>query len=87
MSNNILELRNVRHSYHMGQKTINILKGINFNLPRGEWCCVYGASGSGKTTLLNLVGGLEKAETGKVIICGETPAEMSRSKAALFQAI
>ena len=86
MSKKILELRDIRHSYKMGSKTIDILKGINFVLNQGEWCCIYGASGSGKTTLLNLIGGLETPTRGKIAVCGEVPAEMSRNKAASFRA-
>ncbi|MBR7121743.1 MAG: ABC transporter ATP-binding protein [Lentisphaeria bacterium] len=86
MSKKILELRNVRHSYQMGQKTIDILKGVNFVLDQGEWCCIYGASGSGKTTLLNLIGGLEIPQSGKITVCGEVPAEMSGNQAAAFRA-
>lgn len=86
MSKKILELRDVRHSYQMGSKRLDILKGVNFTLDQGEWCCIYGASGSGKTTLLNLIGGLETPVSGKIAVCGEIPAEMSRNKAAAFRA-
>ncbi|MBO5667726.1 MAG: ABC transporter ATP-binding protein [Lentisphaeria bacterium] len=86
MSKNILQLDSLRHSYRMGQNTLEILKGVNFTLEPGEWCCIFGASGSGKTTLLNLIGGLERPESGRIIICDENLAAMSRRKAAAFRA-
>ena len=70
----------------MGENTLEILKGINFSLQQGEWCCVYGASGSGKTTLLNLVGGLEQPTEGTVIIDGVDLATLSRKNTAGFRA-
>lgn len=86
MNNQILKLDSIHHSYRMGQNTLEILKGVNFTLSAGEWCCIFGASGSGKTTLLNLIGGLEKPASGSVVICGEDLASMSRRKAAAFRA-
>lgn len=86
MSKNILQLKNLHHSYKMGNSTLEILKGIDFTLKQGEWCCVYGASGSGKTTLLNLIGGLEKPAAGEIYIDGINLAGLSGSAAARFRA-
>ena len=86
MSKEIIKLQNVRRAYRMGKNTLEIIKGVNFTLNAGEWCCVYGASGSGKTTLLNLIGGLELPDEGTVSICGQIPAKLPRSKAAAFRA-
>ena len=82
----ILALENIHHSYRMGGNSLEILKGVNFSLYQGEWCCIYGASGSGKTTLLNLIGGLESPTEGKIIIRGTDPGELSRRAAAKFRA-
>ena len=82
----ILSLIDVRRSYRMGKHELPVLKGVDFTLDRGEWCCVYGASGSGKTTLLNLIGGLEKPDSGKISILGEELSGMSRRRAAAFRA-
>ena len=86
MSKEILNLNNVRRSYKMGGKTLEVLRGVDLSLKEGQWCCIYGASGSGKTTLLNLIGGLEMPDDGKITVCGKVPAEMNRSQAALFRA-
>ena len=86
MNNIVLELANIRHAYRMGKNSLEILKGVNFKLFQGEWCCIYGASGSGKTTLLNLIGGLEQPTSGTVTVGGVDPAQLSRRSAAKFRA-
>ena len=86
MNKEILKLQDVRRTYKMGKNSLNILKGVNFSLSEGEWCCIYGASGSGKTTLLNLIGGLEVPDFGTITVCGKEPARMSRRQAAAFRA-
>ena len=85
MSDNIIEFKNVCRSYKMGNKTLDVLKGVDFSLARGEWCCIYGASGSGKTTLLNLAGLLEKPDSGTVIISGKDTGKFSRHTSASFR--
>ena len=63
----------------------DMIKGVDFTLERGEWVCIYGASGSGKTTLLNIIGLLERPDSGKICF-GETDASnLSRSQAAKFR--
>ena len=86
MNKPVLVLDDIRHAYRMGKNSLEILKGVNFTLHQGEWCCIYGASGSGKTTLLNLIGGLELPTSGSVTIGGVNPAELSRRAAAKFRA-
>ena len=87
MSNSdILILRDIHHSYKMGPNRLEVLKGVNFTLNAGQWCCVYGASGSGKTTLLNVIGGLEKPDCGTVNICSCDTATLSRRQAGAFRA-
>ena len=86
MNDPILTLEKICHSYRMGQNTLEILKGVDFSLSPGEWCCIYGASGSGKTTLLNLIGGLERPVSGTITIGGVVPAQLSRRAAAKFRA-
>lgn len=86
MSKNILTLHNVHRTYRMGKNALHILKGVNFSLKYGNWCCIYGASGSGKTTLLNLIGGLEAPDQGEITICQSAFSGMSRRQAAAFRA-
>jgi ABC-type lipoprotein export system ATPase subunit len=86
MNNDILILDDLHRTYHTGGKDLEVLKGVNLTLSAGEWCCIFGASGSGKTTLLNLIGLLEKPDQGKIILCGQDTAGLSRSQIARFRA-
>lgn len=85
MSKPVLFLKDVRKSYKVGSGKLEVLKGVDFTLEQGEWVCIYGASGSGKTTLLNIIGLLERPDSGKICF-GETDASsLSRSQAAKFR--
>lgn len=83
---NMLEVSGVKRSYRMGNNTLNVLRGIDFSLKTGEWCCIVGASGSGKTTLLNLIGTLERPDEGIIRITGEDVSAIGRRAAAKFRA-
>jgi len=65
-----VELRNLRKSFKLGGKTIEVLKGVNLRLKKGEILAITGVSGVGKTTLLHIIGGIEKPTSGRVIIDG-----------------
>ena len=56
----IIEVKNVRKEYPIGDETVVALKRINLSVSRGEICCIFGTSGSGKSTLLNQLAGMEK---------------------------
>ena len=83
---NMLEIAGVKRSYRMGNNTLEVLRGIDLSLKTGEWCCIVGASGSGKTTLLNLIGTLERPDSGVIRIAGEDVATIGRRAAAKFRA-
>ena len=83
---NMLEVSGVKRSYRMGDNILNVLRGIDFSLKTGEWCCIVGASGSGKTTLLNLIGTLERPDEGIIRIAGEDVSAIGRRAAAKFRA-
>jgi lipoprotein-releasing system ATP-binding protein len=61
---------NIFKSYVSGAETLHILRGVSFGIPRGISVAVSGQSGSGKSTLLNILGGLDRADSGTVIIGG-----------------
>ena len=82
---NMININELHHSYMMGREKLDILKGVNFSLENGKWCCVYGASGSGKTTLLNLLGALEKPCSGTIMINGYDISRLNRRQAAEFR--
>lgn len=62
----VLRARNVRKLYQMGEVEVQALRGVDFELRRGELLVLLGASGSGKSTLLNIVGGLDVPTSGEV---------------------
>ncbi|MFC2062185.1 ABC transporter ATP-binding protein [Elusimicrobiota bacterium] len=64
---NILDLQQLNKSYLQGDRCIEVLKGINLKFYKGKWYTLYGSSGSGKTTLLNIIGGIEKPDSGKIL--------------------
>ena len=67
-NHNLLNIKNLSHSYYQGLKKILVLDNINFTLKKGEMVGLVGPSGSGKTTLLNLIGLMEKTQSGEIYI-------------------
>ena len=65
----VLELREVRKSYHSGRSDLEVLKGISFTVQEGETVSIIGPSGSGKTTLLGICAGLDQPTSGEVMLC------------------
>lgn len=72
-----LEIRDLKKSYGEGDNRVDVLKGINFEVGKGEICVLLGPSGSGKSTLLNIIGGIDNAAGGYVAIDGEKTANMN----------
>jgi putative ABC transport system ATP-binding protein len=64
----LIKFKNVIKSYNIGEKTYNALDGINFSINKGEFVVILGPSGAGKSTLLNLLGGMDKATSGQIIV-------------------
>ena len=72
-----LEIHDLRKGFGEGENRTEVLKGISFEVERGEICVLLGPSGSGKSTLLNIIGGIDNADAGYVAIDGERTADMS----------
>ena len=64
----ILSARNLKKTFQDGDNTLQVLKGVNFDLDKGDILTIKGASGSGKSTLLSLLGTLDKPDSGEIII-------------------
>ncbi len=65
-----IEFSNVTKKYKMGEVTIDALCGVNFSLEKGEFVIVAGESGAGKSTLLNILGGMDRATGGTIVVDG-----------------
>ena len=81
----IIELKNVKKIYHMGNEKIKAVNGVSFEINKGEFCCLLGTSGSGKATLLNLMAGIEKASSGEILLKGYDIRNMSEKNLADFR--
>jgi putative ABC transport system ATP-binding protein len=83
----LVEVRGVTKTYWRGGEKIEVLHGIDLDLPRGDFVALMGPSGSGKTTLLNLIGGLDTPTAGSIVVDGRridrlSSGELSRWRAA-----
>ena len=75
----LMEGKNIRKRYRTGEVELEVLKGIDFQLRRGEFVVILGQSGSGKTTLLNVIGGMTRASEGELYYKNQ-PLHMSDEK-------
>ena len=66
-----LELKNIKKSYYLGKEEFPVLKGISLDFELGEFVSILGESGGGKSTLMNIIGGLDRAFEGEVIVNGQ----------------
>jgi lipoprotein-releasing system ATP-binding protein len=80
MSNVILQCEQLKKRYQQGDLDVDVLKGVDLTINKGERVAIMGASGSGKSTLLHLLGGLEKSTSGRVILAGENLNTISAKK-------
>lgn len=76
----MVRVENVHKSYGQGAGAVHALRGVSFELPRGELVALRGRSGSGKTTLLNVVGGLDTPDEGRVHVEGRDLSELGEDE-------
>lgn len=81
----VIEVRNVKKIYRMGNERITAVDDVSFDIYKGEFCCLLGTSGSGKSTLLNLMAGIEKLTSGQIIIKGKNIHKMNEKNLAKFR--
>lgn len=72
-----IEISNVKKHFGEGDSRVDVLKGIDIEIEKGEMCVLLGPSGSGKSTLLNIIGGIDEADEGYISINGEKTANMN----------
>lgn len=80
-----LEIRGIKKSFGTGDSRVNVLKGLNLDIEKGEFCVLLGPSGSGKSTLLNIIGGIDGADEGSITIEGERLEDMTEKKLSLYR--
>ncbi len=81
----LIEIKNLRKVYRMGNEKIVALDNINLTINQGEICCLFGTSGSGKSTLLNMLAGLEKPTSGDIFIKNKNIAKLDETQLAIFR--
>ncbi|MBZ0207008.1 MAG: ABC transporter ATP-binding protein [Flavobacteriales bacterium] len=78
----MIQLKNIRKSYHMGSNVLQVLKGIDLHIREGEMVSIMGSSGSGKSTLLNIIGILDNADSGEYHLDGLAIKNLTETRAA-----
>ncbi len=82
----LVRVRDVHKHFTRGSERIDVLKGVNLEIPQGDFLALMGPSGSGKTTLLNLLGGLDTPTGGSVDVAGVTVSALSSSQLSKWRA-
>jgi putative ABC transport system ATP-binding protein len=85
MSDALVQVRDVHKVYRRGSEKIDVLQGLNLEVPQGDFLALMGPSGSGKTTLLNMIGGLDQPTTGHVVVAGEDLSKASSKQLARWR--
>lgn len=80
-----LKIEGIKKSFGSGENRVEVLKGLNLEIERGEFCVLLGPSGSGKSTLLNIIGGIDGADDGSITIEGERLEDMSEKRLSLYR--
>lgn len=85
MSEEILRVENLTKKYGKGENEIVAIDNISFSVNKGEFVAIVGSSGSGKSTLLHLIGGVDRATSGNILIEGKNISELNDDELAIFR--
>lgn len=80
-----LEISDLKKSFGEGDSKVQVLKGIDLSVDKGEICVLLGPSGSGKSTLLNIIGGIDSPDSGYVSIDGEKMVDMTEKRLTRYR--
>jgi lipoprotein-releasing system ATP-binding protein len=85
MNELLIMARDLGRTYRLGKRSLNVLRGVNLEVARGDFLALRGASGAGKSTLLHLLGGLDVPDAGEIYFAGKNLAARSAAKLAAFR--
>jgi putative ABC transport system ATP-binding protein len=86
MSNTLVTVRDLHKVFQRGGQRIDVLQGVNLDIPQGDFLALMGPSGSGKTTLLNLIGGLDTPSEGSITVAGDRIDKLSGARLSAWRA-
>ena len=86
MAESLVTVRDLHKVYHRGSERIDVLQGVNLDIPSGDFLALMGPSGSGKTTLLNLIGGLDAPSEGSITVAGDRIDRLSGGRLSAWRA-
>jgi putative ABC transport system ATP-binding protein len=86
MSNSLVTVRDLHKVFQRGGQRIDVLQGVNLDIPEGDFLALMGPSGSGKTTLLNLMGGLDAPTQGSITVANDRIDKLSGAKLSAWRA-
>lgn len=84
-NNNIIQIKNVKRVYKVGETEVHALRGISFSIKKGGIVAIMGPSGSGKSTLMNIIGCLDNPSSGKYLLEGEEVSMFDKNKLAMVR--
>ena len=85
MNEVLLSARGLKKNYHIGRRTLEVLRGVDVEIPRGDFLALRGASGAGKSTLLHLIGGLDTPNAGEIFFEGDNLSRYSEHRLTDFR--
>ena len=85
MGKYVIELKDIRRDFIVGDETVHALRGVSFSISEGEFVTIMGTSGSGKSTLLNILGCLDTPSSGEYLLDGIPVKSMSKSQRAILR--
>ena len=85
MNEPLLSARSLTRTYTLGKRALEVLRGVNLDVARGEFLALRGASGAGKSTLLHLIGGLDAPNAGEIHFAGQNLAALSEGELTHFR--
>lgn len=85
MSKTVIELKNIKRNFQVGDETVHALRGVSFSIQEGEFVTIMGTSGSGKSTLLNTLGCLDTPTSGEYLLDGVSVRSMKKPQRAILR--